>query len=179
MNKEARRFGKREGLAQIDRHDGGERWIKAEQVHAALALREVVENQHRGEPDENIFEARIEFARRARGLGADDRQQHRPRHEAGEQRELHIIEGMNVALVEIAAAREAKHVLRKDLLAKKSRATFDQRRQVPSSGKYQHDDRSANQIHFADEVPSSFGGNPYQGDETRKNQADGALGQNG
>ena len=68
---------------------------------------------------------------------------------------------------------------RENLLSKKARAAFDQRRQVPSAGQYQHDDRSANQIHFADEVPSSFGGNPYQGDETRKNQADGALGQNG
>ena len=28
-------------------------------------------------------------------------------------------------------------------------------------------------------VPSSFGGNPNQRDETRKNQADGPLGQNG
>ncbi len=95
------------------------------------------------------------------------------------QREFHVVEGMDVALVEIAAAGEAEQVFGENLLAEKIRAAFDQRRDVPSSGEHQHDDRAAHEAHSAQQRPALFESDPNQGDEARENQADGTLGQNG
>ena len=139
----------------------------------------VVEDQDGGEPDEQVFEARIDRERCARGLNADDRQQKGPRQEAGEEREFHVVEGVDVALVKIAAAGEAEQVFGENLLAEKIGAAFEQRRDVPSSGKHEHDERAAHEIHLQQKAPALFQSNPNQGDEARQNQADGTLGQNG
>ena len=86
---------------------------------------------------------------------------------------------MDVALVEIATAGKAEHVFGENLLAEEIRTALDQRRDVPSAGEHQHDDRTAPEVHLAQQSPASFSDDPNQRDEAGENQADGAFGQNG
>src|ERR1700719_1125861 len=134
-------------VADVDCGQRRKSRIEAQEVHAAFALRDVVEDQHRDEPNQNVLETRIESARLSRRLDGDYWQQDCPWHEAREQSHFHVVERMDVAFVEIVAAGEAKNIFSENLFAEETWTAFDIRREVPSAGENEHDDRAAEKTH--------------------------------
>src|SRR6266849_189191 len=83
--------------------DRCERGIQRKQVNAALALRQVVEDQHGQEPHHEITQAWVEPPRHSNPLNRSRERDRRPRHEACYQGALLVIERMRVALIEAPA----------------------------------------------------------------------------